>query len=443
MVRSSLWDPLPCWSGSVIGWAGPQRISGIAQLEARYCWSWFSLNSNGERNEMISSREFSYQNRRSHKWRSTPKSRFPAVAKMLDISNLRIQVQIKTQFLSPNAVYGVHLVFKFCDSRKVSNKPMYVNLEYEIGNESLHAYFATSRDDTWMTIELCRFLNHKEDVDFEVLLESFSRYYCGSGAIYVEGIEFQAINNVKHEEYENLKEVQSVLSSNPSTDSTVQQLPKDSQEMPRSSEGYVPDDGKEEPHHIPVEDVEKFWLSNVDGKKCLMLSAEVALYKSSNDKFFNRKTSPQSRFEEVFEVLKQQVIVIKCKIESQMLSPDTDYACFLVFKLSEKCRGLHCPVKVRDLLHRKNKEIGITYFRFPSAWNLHDIDSVPRMREDGWMEVNVWKFNSNSQLVDDCIPIRCPGQSPTNPRQFWRLNMAPLKCPQTCTREGSNSVRAL
>ncbi|KAJ9559395.1 hypothetical protein OSB04_014009 [Centaurea solstitialis] len=221
---------------------------------------WFSMNSNGERNEMISSREFSYQNRRSHKWRSTPKSRFPAVAKMLDISNLRIQVQIKTQFLSPDAVYGVHLVFKFCDSRKVSNKPMYVNLEYKIGNESLHAYFATSRDDTWMMIELCRFLNDKEDVDFEVLLESFSRYYCGSGAIYVEGIEFQAIDNVKHEEYENLKEVQSVLSSNPSTDSTVPQLPKDSQEMPRSSESYVPDGGKEEPHHTPVEYGEKVSL---------------------------------------------------------------------------------------------------------------------------------------------------------------------------------------
>ncbi|KAJ9559400.1 hypothetical protein OSB04_014014 [Centaurea solstitialis] len=40
---------------------------------------------------------------------------------------------------------------------------------------------------------------------------------------------------------------------------------------------------------------EGFWLSNVDRKKCLMLSAEVALYNSSNDKFFNRKTSPQSR----------------------------------------------------------------------------------------------------------------------------------------------------
>ncbi|MFS7953958.1 hypothetical protein Hanom_Chr07g00624721 [Helianthus anomalus] len=44
-------------------------------------------------------------------------------------------------------------------------------------------------------IELSRLLPHTKDVDFEVLLESMSRYYCGNGAIYVEGIHFRAITN--------------------------------------------------------------------------------------------------------------------------------------------------------------------------------------------------------------------------------------------------------
>ncbi|KAI3683954.1 hypothetical protein L1987_84471 [Smallanthus sonchifolius] len=35
---------------------------------------WFSLGSNGERNEMISARKFLYKNRRSHKWRSVQES---------------------------------------------------------------------------------------------------------------------------------------------------------------------------------------------------------------------------------------------------------------------------------------------------------------------------------------------------------------------------------
>ncbi|KAI3664828.1 hypothetical protein L6452_43437 [Arctium lappa] len=77
-----------------------------------------------------------------------------------------------------------------------------------------------------------------------------------------------------------------------------------------------------------------------------------------------------------------------------MLSPSTNYVCYLVFKLSENCRGLHCPVKVRDLQQRKSKEAKILYFRSPTPLNQHDDDCVPEEREDGLMEVNVWKFNS-------------------------------------------------
>ncbi|MFS7990899.1 putative non-specific serine/threonine protein kinase [Helianthus anomalus] len=42
---------------------------------------------------------------------------------------------------------------------------MYVNLKYTKGSETLHAYFATWRDNDWMMIELWRFLNHKKDSD--------------------------------------------------------------------------------------------------------------------------------------------------------------------------------------------------------------------------------------------------------------------------------------
>ena len=62
------------------------------------------------------------------------------------------------------------------------------------------------------------------------------------------------------------------------------------------------------------------------------------------------------RFRDVIEVLPQQVFYLKCTIRSQMLSPDTEYVCYLVFKLSEKCQGLHCLVKVRDILHKENNE---------------------------------------------------------------------------------------
>ncbi|GKE19966.1 kinase-like domain, phloem protein 2-like protein [Tanacetum coccineum] len=116
--------------------------------------------------------------------------RFETVVEILDITDLNIEIKTRAQFLSPNVVYGVYVVFKFFDSRNFSSKPVYVNLKYRKGRESMHAYFATWRDEQWMMIELHRFLSQKEDVVFEFLLESFSSYYCGDAAVYVEGIEF-------------------------------------------------------------------------------------------------------------------------------------------------------------------------------------------------------------------------------------------------------------
>ncbi|KAD5802986.1 hypothetical protein E3N88_14346 [Mikania micrantha] len=117
---------------------------------------------------------------------------------------------MKKQFTSPSVKHKVYLIFRVCGRRKSQAKRMYVNLKYKTGNETLHAYFATWREDGWMMIELFQSLNHKEDADFEVLLESFSRCYCGSSSIYIEGIEFQAIDNANHEETKGFKEVQKI-----------------------------------------------------------------------------------------------------------------------------------------------------------------------------------------------------------------------------------------
>ncbi|KAI3512299.1 hypothetical protein L1887_19614 [Cichorium endivia] len=150
-----------------------------------------------------------------------------------------------------------------------------------------------------------------------------------------------------------------------------------------------------------------FSLNEVNKKKHYTLSVKEALYESSNVKFFDSIHSTPSRFQDVIELQRQQVFYIKCMIgATQSLSPDTDYVCYLVFKISEKCHGLHCPVIVRNLLKRKNKEKRIIYFRSPSPCNVNDTDRVPEEREDGWMEVNVWQFNSNHNLRNDCIPVR-------------------------------------
>nr|GEX07118.1 protein kinase-like domain, phloem protein 2-like protein [Tanacetum cinerariifolium] len=309
-----------------------------------------SFEGNGERNEMVSATMFSFINSCPHEWKSLPSSRFGTVVEMLDISNLSFEIKIDAQFLSPDVVYGAFLVFRLCDSRIFSSKPMCVNLKYRKGLESRQSYFATWRDKDWMMIELYQFLNQNEDVVFEFLIESFSSYYCGESAVYVEGIEFRAIDRIKHEEIGKMKEAEQVLKT-------------------------------------------KF---NAD---------QAALYKYSNVDLFTLQPSALSRFQVVIELLPQQVFHINCTIKSQMLSPDTEYVCYLMFKLSEQCQGLHCPVKVRDLLHQENNEADFFYFITPSPLNINDITRVSKQREDGWMEIQLWKFNSTHEFKDGSLSM--------------------------------------
>ncbi|GKE71276.1 kinase-like domain, phloem protein 2-like protein, partial [Tanacetum coccineum] len=40
-----------------------------------------------------------------------------------------------------------------------------------------------------------------------------------------------------------------------------------------------------------------------------------------------------------------------------------------------------------------------------SPLNIHDITRIPKRREDGWMEIQVWKFNSTLEFKDDSLSI--------------------------------------
>ncbi|GJZ13489.1 kinase-like domain, phloem protein 2-like protein [Tanacetum coccineum] len=199
------------------------------------------------------------------------------------------------------------------------------------------------RDEQWMMIELYRFLNQNQDDVFEFLVESFSSYCCGGAAVYV-----------KHEDIGKLKEVQQVLKSDFNV-GQAQQLPTNFEEIFKICRNY--DD--------------LFWLGEVEGKKLLVLSAKAALYKFSNVDIFTSKPPAESRFHE----------------------------------LSEKSQGLHCPVEVQDVLHKENNEDEFVYFITPSPLNTNDITRVPKQREDGWMEIQVWKFNSTHEFKDDFLSM--------------------------------------
>ncbi|CAI9284289.1 unnamed protein product [Lactuca saligna] len=374
---------------------------------------WFSISMDGSRNEMIPAKRFSYNDVSSLKWRSIQKSRFPKVAKILDISNLNIGVQINAEFLTPETMYGAYLVFKFYDRRKVSNRPIYINLKYKKAGETLNAYFAEWKEggSQWLRVELFRFQSDHRSTDFEFLLESFSKYYCGIGGIFVEGIEFNAIPMVDLEKNKKLKDgtnMGGVLKTKLEMDSAEQMI-ADNEEIIKRSGNNVQNASNVELclllfKGVLIDNGEKlFSLSEVNGKRCHMLPAKAIIYNSSSIKLCNPPT--ESRFEEVVEILSHQDFRIKCDIETKMLSADTTYACFLVFKLSKKCRGLKCPVKARDLVPHRKERTKIISFRYPNTVNLDKIKWIPEQREDGWMEVEVWEFNVDSTHNDEFVPM--------------------------------------
>nr|XP_043639149.1 F-box protein At2g02240-like [Erigeron canadensis] len=152
---------------------------------------------------------------------------------------------------------------------------------------------------------------------------------------------------------------------------------------------------------------EKELSREVDEKKHLIVSASKVLFTPEEIKLLKPKPAAElkSRSEYVMELLPHHVYRIKYEIDSKMLSPFTEYTCYLVFKLSKKCLGLHCPVIVRDKLHPRNKDAKVIYFRTPALWNQHDAIWVPKQRKDGWMEVVLWRFNSKRKLGTDSIPM--------------------------------------
>ncbi|XP_071726785.1 uncharacterized protein [Rutidosis leptorrhynchoides] len=342
-------------------------FSGILLQEGKL---WFSIGGNGERYEMISAQTFSYKNRRFRRWQTIQDSRFKKVAEMLDVSNLNIQIKRGPQLLLPNVNYSVHLVFKFCCPRKSHAKRMYVNLKYKLGNENSNSYFATWREDGWMMIELGRFLNNNDKTDIKVTLESFSRCYCDSRAIFIEGIEFRAVDDASlkvKQEIEVSDEIQQpILNSN--------------------------------------SEITKFPGSEMASMRQTVHA--MLLFKNYNDndaKLLYSNGSFQCRLEGI-EFLRKTTFSIKWKIGSQMVSHNTDNVCYLVFKLSENCSGLHCPVLVRDKYRWKSKET--IYFRRPSPWNVHETDRIPKERRDGWMEVIAWIYDSNYKLRNDSLHVK-------------------------------------
>ncbi|KAL3725710.1 hypothetical protein ACJRO7_030698 [Eucalyptus globulus] len=151
------------------------------------------------------------------------------------------------------------------------------------------------------------------------------------------------------------------------------------------------------------------------GKKCIMLSARaLCITWGDTPIHWSWTCLPNSRFAEVAELIDVCWLEIRGMISSGMLSPETHYAAYLVFKITPISYGFEFqPVKVEArfagdeagkhehsvYLSRKNNTRG-----WQSRWRFRHAgrslmlapaegnEIYPKERQDGWSEIELGEF---------------------------------------------------
>lgn len=165
-----------------------------------------------------------------------------------------------------------------------------------------------------------------------------------------------------------------------------------------------------------------FSLEKWSGKKCYMLAArDLSIVWGDTPQYWKWTSLSESRFSEVAELISVCWLEIHGKIKTSMLSPNTTYAAYLVFKSTEEAYGFeYQPAEVTvgitggesetrtvyldpDTGHRQQFQIiprpGGMFNRIrtrmlrPFASISRQSDSrYPKARGDGWMEIQLGEY---------------------------------------------------
>ncbi|XP_076909266.1 putative F-box protein PP2-B2 [Bidens hawaiensis] len=157
-----------------------------------------------------------------------------------------------------------------------------------------------------------------------------------------------------------------------------------------------------------LNDGEQWFSIDRDGKKCVTVSAREAL---EEDKW-KWTYLAESRFEEVADYFNLPKFGILCKFRSKLLSPQTTYGVYLVYKLSEGYRHVNPPPVLVADKGSHPKEVHNIFLRTPQTpvisytaknkalnpSNMPKMEDLPKERSDGWMEVQVHKFQTRPNI---------------------------------------------
>ncbi|GMI96129.1 phloem protein 2-B10 [Hibiscus trionum] len=133
-----------------------------------------------------------------------------------------------------------------------------------------------------------------------------------------------------------------------------------------------------------------FQLEKGSGKKCYMLGARaLSIIWGDTPAYWTWKSQPDSRFPEVAELKLVWWLDVKGKIETRILSPYTNYAAYLVFKLKYRHtsgfrrRTVGLNINIDGITLREEQRVSL---------NSRDEPEHVRERGDEWMEVEMGEF---------------------------------------------------
>ncbi|KAK1417803.1 hypothetical protein QVD17_26937 [Tagetes erecta] len=366
--------------------------------------TWFSLNKKGEHCEMISFTECLDSVRselEDDPWQFQFNSRFPVGT--YHYMGETVKTRVKTQFLSPGITYTVNLVFKFRYPNKGRKCHYLISLGYKLQGETktLMSYLGCEREDGWWTCELYQFTSDHSTIDLEIIFEGFYGTY---HLMEVEGIEFRPLEKVEHKN--------EMLGMQPMLDANWEEkLPTNYEHMMKWSKKSLQWTTKKEAYSIIckgflINDGQEWFCLDNNGKKCYMILATMACKRVLYE-YYHALSLPESRFGVALECAAWSLNIV-CKIRSQLLSPETAYASYLVYKLPQVKSLLEAPMLVKGEEYLGSDYNWYIYLVSPqtpvirpeAGQKTHNpldrpkIKGVPRERNDGWMEVLIWEFQT-------------------------------------------------
>ncbi|XP_078152714.1 F-box protein At2g02240-like isoform X2 [Carex rostrata] len=154
-------------------------------------------------------------------------------------------------------------------------------------------------------------------------------------------------------------------------------------------------------HHPLLIDrgLKSFGLEKSSGAKCFMLSARALNIAWGRDlRYWNWISLPNSRFSECAKHKEVCWLEFGGKIDRRILTANTAYAAYLVFKLTDNGRNLRNQIQTTKITLA-----GVIVSEHSVCVDHGDMEMgddvrLPRERQDGWLEVELGEFDSGEGI---------------------------------------------